>query len=116
LGDVGPVRVEAISPADINWWNTLGWARDADDTLAVYVRTATTSGGLASAAWRARRRTAVSIGAAANGGSPPGPRRRGASAAAVAAGARRCVGPLAGEFRPWLRAAGAEPDGELQRR
>src|SRR5206468_2598447 len=61
----GQYLSENLSPADINWWNTISWARDADDTLTVSVRTATTSGGLASASWRVATNGA-SIGAAAN--------------------------------------------------
>jgi hypothetical protein len=43
---------ENIRPADINWWNTFSWVRDSDDTLTTKLRTATSAGALAAAAWR----------------------------------------------------------------
>ncbi|OGF17554.1 MAG: hypothetical protein A2W00_05540 [Candidatus Eisenbacteria bacterium RBG_16_71_46] len=43
---------ENIHPSDINWWNTISWVRYVDDTLTVKIKTAGSSGGLASASWR----------------------------------------------------------------
>lgn len=60
----GTYESEALSPAGISAWTTLGWTAGADPTLTFEVRTATTSAGLASATYRAQT-NGGSIGAAA---------------------------------------------------